>query len=147
MSETPNHPPMSITTLCCELVLDGVKSSVFRQADRTLLTEHPNFRTHIEREMRSAVARDLVEKLAPPVVEVRTGSLESEERISREEALRLAQAYTKALAELSLRLEKAGENYALMDALGAVDAGRAMVAKLEGPEGRLPVRPGESPRG
>ncbi|MGW1497565.1 hypothetical protein ACWCQW_03055 [Streptomyces mirabilis] len=129
----------------CTLTLDGVQASAARQVHSDIWHD-PGARGHVEREMRLAVAQTIVEKIAPPVFEVDPGSLRrAEESISRAEALRLAKAHTNALVQLASRLEAAGENYAVVDALRAVEAGRMLVAKLESDEGRLPVRPGEEP--
>lgn len=139
MTEPWTHPSY-VATFRCDLTIDGVQSSAFQQVDRMLLQERPDFRAHVERELRFKVAEEIVEKLAPAVVEVHSGSLESE-RVSREEALRLAQVHAKALAELATRLEEAGENYALTDAWQARDAAQALVQKLEGDDGRRPTDP------
>lgn len=138
MTEPWTHPSY-VATFRCDLTIDGVQANASRQVDRMLLQERPDVRAHVERDLRLAVAEKVVEKLAPPVVEVHPGSLEPEKRISRDEALRLAQGHAEALAELAERLEEAGENYALMDAWRTRDAAQALVAKLEGDDGRLPT--------
>lgn len=141
MSETFIDPAQ--VAVRCELTIDGVQATAARLVHRDIWAGTPGMREAVERELRRDVAEQIVTKLAPAVVEVRTGSLVPEGSISRAEALRLAQAHTKSLADLADRLEAAGENYAVMDARRAVEAGRLLVAKLEGDTGRLPVRPGE----
>ena len=98
-------------------------------------------RDRIERDLRFAMAQEIVKKLAPEVVEVSSCGTEVEQRISRPEALRLAQSHARALAKLASRLEQAGENYALRDVRQARDAVQALVDTLEGDEGRLPTDP------
>lgn len=143
MSEDwPYHP--AYITLRCDLVVNGVQVSIVQPASREVWESNPHLRTRIEADLRRALGMQIAEKLAPPVFEVRQDTLARDEaRIDRTEALRLAEAHSKALADLCSRLEAAGENYAVMDARQAADAARALVAKLEGDEGRLPVRPGE----
>jgi len=129
------------TTFRCSLDVDGERVTVYKQVDRVLLTGHPELRDRVEHELRFDLARGIVEKLAPEVEEVSEDGRTSEERVSREGALRLARAQAKALARLAERLEEAGENYALRDAWQARDAALALVAKLEGDGGRLPTDP------
>jgi hypothetical protein len=126
----------------CDLTFDGVQATA---ADMVLheIWADSAARGHIERRLRLAVAEMIVKKLAPPVFEVRADTLRAEQPIDRAEALRLAQVYTNALAELSTRLEAAGENYAVTDARRAAGAGQSLVEKLESHQGRLPARPGE----
>ena len=45
----------------------------------------------------------------------------------------------EALAKLASQLEEAGENYVLPAAWQARDAAQALVDKLEGDDGRLPI--------
>ncbi|WP_060905338.1 hypothetical protein [Streptomyces scabiei] len=143
MSGTLPFSDPAYVTVRCDLTLDDVQATAVRMVHREIWSDHSGARAHVERELQLGVAQKIVEKLAPSVFEVRADTLCAEEHISRAEALRLAQAYTKAIADLSARLEAAGENYAVMDACRAADAGRALVEKLAGYEGRLPVRPGE----
>jgi len=141
MTEPWTHPSY-VAIFRCDLTIDGVQASAFQQVDRILMQERPDFRAHVERELRCKVVEEIVEKLTPPVFEVQAGSLTRDEaRVSRDEALRLAQVHAKALAELAPRLEEAGENYALTDAWQARDSVQALVDKLAGDDGRLPTDP------
>lgn len=133
--------PIPTATFRCGLVVDGVPVSAYRQVDRMLLANHPEVREHVERDLRLAVAREIVEKVAPAVEEVGPNDLESSKRISRDEALRLARGHTEALSKLASHLEEAGENYALTDAWQARNAAQALVDKLAGDDGRLPTDP------
>lgn len=132
---------MDTATFRCGLTVDGVPVSAYQQVDRFLLANHPEVRAQVEHDLRFAVAREIVEKVAPAVEEVDAGGMEAEARLSRDEALRLAQGHVKALADLASRLKEAGENYALMDAWQARDAAQALVEKLDGDDGRLPTDP------
>ncbi|MFJ8798483.1 hypothetical protein [Streptomyces sp. NPDC102487] len=120
-----------------------MEGSVARQVPRHLWETKPGIRAVVEQQVRSDVVASIVERLAPPVYEVREDQAATKETVSRAEALRLAQSYTKSLTDLASRLEAAGENYALADARRLVEAGKALVATLEGNAGRLPQRPGE----
>ena len=128
-------------TFRCSLDVDGERVTAYKQVDRILLTGHPQVRDRVEHELRCDLARGIVEKLAPEVEEVSADGRTSEGRVGRDEALRLAKAQAKALTTLAERLEEAGENYALRDAWQARDAALALVAKLEGDDGRLPTDP------
>jgi hypothetical protein len=128
-------------TFRCAVTIDGVQANAFMQVDRMFMQERPDFREHVERRLRLQVAQEIVDKLAPEVVEVHPRSLAPDERVGRDEALRLAQVHAKALNELASRLEAAGENYALPDAWQARDAARALVDTLAGDDGRLPTDP------
>jgi hypothetical protein len=128
-------------TFRCSLDVDGERVSVYRQVDRMLLVGNPQVRDRVEHDLRFAVAREIVEKLAPEVEEVSPDGATPEGRVSRDEAVRLAKAQAKALARLAERLEEAGENYALRDAWQARDAAQALVEKLAGDDGRLPTDP------
>lgn len=132
---------IATATFRCGLVVDGVPVSAYQQVDRVLLASHPEVRDRVEHDLRFAVAREIVEKVAPAVEEVGPGGVESSRRASRDEALRLARAHTEALTKLASQLEEAGENYALMDASRARDAAQALVDKLAGDDGRLPTDP------
>lgn len=126
-------------TFRCELDVGGERITAYRRVDRMLLAGHPQVRERVEYDLRSEVARKIVDQLAPEVEEV--GLPVPEGRISRDEALRLAKQQAAALAKLVSRLDEAGENYALPDAGRARDAAQALVEKLEGDDGRLPTDP------
>jgi D-alanyl-D-alanine dipeptidase len=128
-------------TFRCGLVVDGVPVSAYRQVDPTLLAEHPEVRDRVEQELRFAVAREIVDKVAPEVTQARPDGLEYEQRLTRDEVLRLARAHAQALAKLATQLEEAGENYALTDAWRARDAAQELVDRLAGDDGRLPTDP------
>lgn len=128
-------------TFRCSLDVGGERVTAYRQVDRILLADRPEMRDWVEHEARSALAREIVDKLAPEVEEVSPDGPTPEGRLGREEAVRLAKAQVKALAGLASRLEEDGENYALPDARAALDAAQALVEKLESDEGRLPTDP------
>jgi hypothetical protein len=128
-------------TFRCSLDVDGEQVTVYRQVDRMLLAGHPEVRDRVEYDLRFAVARQIVDKLIPVVEEVSPDGQTPEGRVTRDEAVRLAKVQARALARLAERLEEAGENYALRDAWQARDAAQALVAKLEGDDGRLPTDP------
>lgn len=136
--------PLPYIVVRCDLAIDGVDAHAVRHVSRDVWFEHPDVRALVEKELRFTAAQHIVEKLAPPVYEVNPDTLRAEEStISRAEALRLAEGHGKALRAVADRLHAAGENYAVTDANRAVDAVRALVEKLAGDEGRLPVRPGD----
>lgn len=137
----PRPDPTMAATFRCSLDINGERVTVYKQVDRVLLAAHPQVRDRVEHELRSDLARGIVEKLAPEVEEVSADGRTPEGRVSRDEALRLAKAQVKALTRLAERLEEAGENYALRDAWQARDAALALVEKLEGDDGRLPTDP------
>lgn len=140
MTEPWTHPA-DVATFRCSLDIGGEQVSTYQQVDRMLLASHPELRDRVEYDLRFAVAREVVEKLIPPVEEVGADLWESRGRVSRDEALRLARMQAGALAKLASRLEEAGENYALQDAWQARDAAQALVEKLESDDGRLPTDP------
>ncbi|MFI5992544.1 hypothetical protein ACIBAC_11910 [Streptomyces sp. NPDC051362] len=140
MTEPGGNSTMT-ATFRCSLDVGGERITVYRQVDRMLLTGRPEIRDWVQRDARSALAREIVDKLAPEVVEVSPDGPTPERRLDRAEALRLAKAQVKALAGLASRLEEAGENYALQDAWQARDTAQALVDKLEGDDGRLPTDP------
>lgn len=128
-------------TFRCGLTVDGVPVSAYQQVDRFLLMNHPEVRDRVEHELRYALAREIVEKVAPAVEEVDPSGFESAGRLNREQALRTARSHAEALVKLAKQLEEAGENYALPDARQARDAAWALVATLDGDDGRLPTDP------
>ncbi|MFI5880842.1 hypothetical protein [Streptomyces sp. NPDC051554] len=135
--------PYPYIVVRCDLAIDGVDAHAVRQVSRDVWFEHPAGRALVEKELRFTAAQHIVEKLTPPVYEVNPDTLRAEEStISRAEALRLAEAHGKALLTIADRLRAAGENYAVTDAYRAVETVHALVEKLAGDEGRLPVRPG-----
>ncbi|MFJ6729335.1 hypothetical protein ACIQPQ_30985 [Streptomyces sp. NPDC091281] len=125
----------------CSLDVGGERVTAHRQVARMLLMAHPEARDHVERELRLELAQEIVKKLDPPVEEVDWCGREVDRGVSRDEALRLATTQAQALSRLASQLEEAGENYALPDAWQARDAALALVAKLEGDDGRLPTDP------
>jgi hypothetical protein len=133
--------PSSAVTFRCGLTVDGVPVTAYRQVDGYLLASHPELRDRVERDLRHAVAREIVEKVAPAVEEVDPGGVESTGRLNRDQALRIARSHAEALVKLARQLEEAGENYALPDARQARDAAWALVATLDGDDGRLPTDP------
>lgn len=128
-------------TFRCGLVVDGVPVSAYRQADAALLAAHPELRERIERDLRHAVAREIVDKVAPEVAQVRPDGSQHEQRLTREEAVRLARIHAQELAKLASRLEEAGENYALQAAWKARDAAQGLTETLDSDDGRLPTDP------
>ncbi|MFF8482292.1 hypothetical protein [Streptomyces antibioticus] len=128
-------------TFRCGMVVEGVPVSAYRQVDRMVLAEHPEVRDRVERDLRHQVAREIVDRVAPEVTQVRPDGSEHEQRLTRAEALRLAKTHAEALAKLAARLEEAGENYALADAWKARDAAQALFDKLASDDGRLPTDP------
>lgn len=135
----PRTDPAIVATFRCGLDIDGERFTAYRQVDRMILADHPEVRDRVEYDLRSEVARKIVEELSPEVEEADLPSTAGQ--VSRDEALRLAKQQAKALARLADRLEEAGENYALPDAWQARDAAHALVARLESDDGRLPTDP------